>query len=59
VSQADDLERDGEDRSLRERLGDKEEWRFRRGRRFWGFWLMLGALALYLIVEYVVRPLVD
>lgn len=59
MSLADDLQRDEEERSLRDRVGDKEEWRFKKGKRFWGFYLMVAGLAIYLIIEYIVRPAVS
>lgn len=29
------------------------KWKFRRGRRWWAFWLMIVALVIYLVIVAV------
>jgi hypothetical protein len=37
----------------------KENWRFRMGRSGWGFWLLTIAFALFMLTQYIIRPILE
>lgn len=34
------------------------KWRFSFGKHKWGFWVLIGAFILFLITQFVIRPLI-
>lgn len=41
-----------------EELRRKGRWHFSFGKHRWGFWVLIGAFILFLITQFVIRPLI-